>query len=206
MWYAITLSAILFIWYVVWSHGYWLQPNYIKRWRLIPRNKHFNIYLHKIVGYDQEPFAHDHPWDHYSVVLRGGYDEAMFIFTPHRFDCEDYRLRHRYDGDPYIPRTLYGVLDETYVTRRAGDVVHRWAYEAHRICQTVNNKPAWTLVFTKGDKRHWGFYKQIYYSNDAVQRIKDGKDTEECPGPDLSVHVPFCDHLKDKTWEEEQYT
>jgi len=43
---------------------------YLTRWWLIPRNRFFNIYLHKISVSD-EPTFHDHPWNFFSFVLQG---------------------------------------------------------------------------------------------------------------------------------------
>lgn len=48
---------------------------YIHRWWVIPRNRWFNIYLHKIMRSDDDRALHDHPWWNVSVVLRGGYME-----------------------------------------------------------------------------------------------------------------------------------
>lgn len=48
---------------------------YMLRWWLIPRNRWFNIYLHKILRDDDDRALHDHPWYSLSVVLSGGYRE-----------------------------------------------------------------------------------------------------------------------------------
>lgn len=50
---------------------------YIHRWFIIPRNRWFNIYLHKIMRSDDDRALHDHPWWNVSIVLRGGYFELM---------------------------------------------------------------------------------------------------------------------------------
>lgn len=50
---------------------------YILRWWVIPRNRFFNVYLHKIMRSDDERALHDHPWWNLSIVLRGGYEEIM---------------------------------------------------------------------------------------------------------------------------------
>jgi hypothetical protein len=49
---------------------------YMLRWWIIPRNRWFNIYLHKIVRDDDDRALHDHPWPSLSIVLRGGYVET----------------------------------------------------------------------------------------------------------------------------------
>jgi len=48
---------------------------YLFRWFVIPRNRWFNIYLHKIVRSDDDRALHDHPWLNCSIVLKGGYIE-----------------------------------------------------------------------------------------------------------------------------------
>lgn len=48
---------------------------YLLRWWVIPRNRFFNIYLHKILRDDEDRALHDHPWWNLSIVLRGGYQE-----------------------------------------------------------------------------------------------------------------------------------
>lgn len=43
---------------------------YLKRWFLLPRNRFFNICLHKFSNSD-EPVFHDHPWPSLSFMLQG---------------------------------------------------------------------------------------------------------------------------------------
>jgi hypothetical protein len=35
---------------------------YMLRWWIIPRNKFFNIYLHRFLRSDDDRALHDHPW------------------------------------------------------------------------------------------------------------------------------------------------
>lgn len=49
---------------------------YMLRWYLIPRNRLFNIYLHKIVRDDDDRALHDHPWISVSILLNGAYTEV----------------------------------------------------------------------------------------------------------------------------------
>ena len=48
-----------------------IGPDYMHRWHLIPRNRFFNIYLHKIMKNDDDRALHDHPWWSVSWCLRG---------------------------------------------------------------------------------------------------------------------------------------
>jgi hypothetical protein len=49
---------------------------YMLRWWIIPRNKWFNIYLHKVCRDDDDRALHDHPWVSLSIVLKTGYVEV----------------------------------------------------------------------------------------------------------------------------------
>ena len=51
------------------------EDAYMLRWWVIPRNRWFNIYLHKILRDDDPRALHDHPWWNISIVLKGGYLE-----------------------------------------------------------------------------------------------------------------------------------
>jgi len=51
--------------------------NYLKRWWLIPRNKWFNIYLHRFEGSDDDRALHDHPWWSVSFKLKGSITEHL---------------------------------------------------------------------------------------------------------------------------------
>ncbi len=52
-----------------------LDDPYMIRWFVIPRNRWFNIYLHRIVRDDDDRALHDHPWVNCSVLLEGAYWE-----------------------------------------------------------------------------------------------------------------------------------
>lgn len=52
-----------------------IGDDYLRRWWVIPRNYHSNIYLHEILRDDQDRDLHNHPWDSVSMILQGGYKE-----------------------------------------------------------------------------------------------------------------------------------
>lgn len=54
-----------------------IGDNYMHRWWLIPRNRYFNIYLHKIMRNDDDRALHDHPWWSVSVLLKGKLREVL---------------------------------------------------------------------------------------------------------------------------------
>jgi len=45
--------------------------NYLHRWYVIPRNRWFNIYLHKFGCSDDDRALHCHPWFSVSFLLKG---------------------------------------------------------------------------------------------------------------------------------------
>lgn len=60
-----------------------LGEPYLKRWYVIPRNGHLNVYVHRFTASDQPPI-HDHPWDYASLVLSGAYTEHTETGTHRR--------------------------------------------------------------------------------------------------------------------------
>lgn len=48
-----------------------IGDNYMHRWYIIPRNRFFNVYLHKIMADDDDQALHDHPWWSLSFRLKG---------------------------------------------------------------------------------------------------------------------------------------
>jgi hypothetical protein len=53
------------------------EDPYLLRWYLLPRNKRFNLYLHKFLRDDDDRALHDHPWWFISFVLKGSYREYL---------------------------------------------------------------------------------------------------------------------------------
>ncbi len=102
---------------------------YMLRWWVIPRNRWFNIYLHKFLHSDDDRAMHDHPWINMSVLLCGSYIEhtpaGSFLRKPWR---------------PWAPWRL---------PMRRPTSLHRVAL--------IDGKPVWTLFITGPVVREWGF-------------------------------------------------
>jgi hypothetical protein len=81
------------------------ETPYMLRWWVIPRNKFFNIYLHKFLRSDDDRAHHDHPWINLSVLLEG----------------------------QYIEHSIAAGGVEHGVLRRAGQFKFRLPWSAHRI-------------------------------------------------------------------------
>lgn len=107
-----------------------IGANYLHRFYIIPRNRYFNIYLHRFVGDDKRSELHDHPWHFVSFLLWG-------------------RL---------LETTL--TKSGWYVSRRVPLFLPRFcnAHRQHRFALSIKSKSATTLVFTGPRFRDWGFY------------------------------------------------
>jgi hypothetical protein len=108
---------------------------YMYRWYLIPRNRRFNIYLHKFLRDDDDRALHDHPWWFISLMLKGGYWEIV----PHR------------DGGS----------SNMVLKRSFPSVAFRNAKHRHRVALFTPkgvSEPCWTIVLTGRKSRTWGFW------------------------------------------------
>lgn len=105
--------------------------NYLTRWRLI-QTPWFGIYLHRFDGPDPRPTLHDHPWNFRSLVLLGGYEEALTYA----------------EGPP----GLHG----SWAQRRAGRWNRKHAEDTHTITE-LWRVPTWTLMLVGRRRREWGY-------------------------------------------------
>lgn len=110
------------------------DPDYIRRWWIIPRNESLNQYLHLTQRSDDDRALHDHPWPNTSFVLEGGYWEIM----------------PEVDGD-----AAAGPF--TRIWRGPGSVITREATAAHRL-EIEPGVPAISLFATGPKVREWGFH------------------------------------------------
>lgn len=116
---------------------------YLLRWWLIPRNRFFNVYVHKFLRSDDDRAHHDHPWL---------FNASWLI-----------------DGE-YIEHTITagGALVKT--PRKTGDWKFRWGKAPHRLellgdeeyepdwTVVTRARPCWTVFITGPRIREWGFY------------------------------------------------
>lgn len=115
---------------------------YLLRWFIIPRNRLFNIYLHKFVRSDDDRALHDHPWlFNISILLKGSYVE------------------HTPEGNEIVRKA-------GDIKGRWGKAPHRielerkrqW-YKPHLYPYHMRKEiPVWTLFITGPKIREWGFY------------------------------------------------
>lgn len=102
---------------------------YLLRWYLIPRNRWFNIYLHKFLRDDDDRALHDHPWWFLSFMIAGSYAEYTSTdrIERARFSLAFRPATHKHRVE--LPKSL------------AGKPI-----------------PCWTLVVTGRKVREWGFW------------------------------------------------
>lgn len=107
---------------------------YLTRYILV-RTPWFAIYVLRMDGPDSRKVLHDHPWNFFSLILRGGYTE--------------YVGNHEWNigPDPVIVHERHRVDWWTY--KRAED--------SHYI-DLLHADPTWTLVFTGRRRRNWGYW------------------------------------------------
>ena len=99
------------------------EEPYLLRWHIIPRNRFFNIYLHKFLKSDDDRALHDHPWWSLSIALRGtAWEERSDILYP-RFITQ---------GDVIFRRALYRhrmIIEEPFWTLFiTGPVIREWGF------------------------------------------------------------------------------
>jgi hypothetical protein len=118
---------------------------HFRRYRLL-QTPWFAIYIHHILISDQDKDMHDHPWNFTSVILEGAYREVSSY--PSNFD-------KIYVRDYY-----------------SGDVIEHQAQDAHKI--TLVSDEVWTLVFTSGRVREWGYQTPVgWIGKEEYRQLKN---------------------------------
>lgn len=130
---------------LTWAQGYATSrpPDFVvgdrqlERWWLIPRNRIFNIYLHRFNGSDEDRALHDHMYYNLSWILGpSGYWEKLFTAPPK-------------SGEP-LPSTRMRWLRAESLTLRRPSL-------AHQVILTSSD-PVYTIFVTGPRVRQWGFW------------------------------------------------
>jgi hypothetical protein len=128
---------------------------YMLRWWVIPRNRFFNIYLHRFCRSDDDRALHDHPWWNVSILLEGEY-------TEHTIPAGGINVRKVY---------------------QAGELKFRGAKSAHRV--ELHAGECKTLFITGPNIRDWGFHCPAGWKRwQEFTKARDGKPGEIGPGCD----------------------
>ena len=116
-----------------------LVGDYLQRWYIIPRNRYFNIYLHKFIGDDEDRALHDHPWRSLSIILKGKY------------------IEHRQGHEPRVFKRWSVIYRAAEYTHRIELFNRRWG-KNFNYAMMPYKKPVWTLFITGRKIRDWGFH------------------------------------------------
>lgn len=100
---------------------------HFRRYRLL-QTPWFAIYIHQICRSDEDLDPHDHPWHFQSCILEGCYTEDSWSYPDFKLETNRYY---------------------------SGDVIKHHAEDVHKI--TLVSREVWTLVFTSGREREWGY-------------------------------------------------
>lgn len=126
------------------------------RWHIIPKNRLFNIYLHKFLLSDEDRALHCHPWHNISILVCGSYTEYVKTgpVTVEAFV--------RNQGFVYARRAVAAHRIELFNERVATEVEVRpkatWingTRKTHKF--ELRPKPVITLFITGPKIREWGF-------------------------------------------------
>lgn len=118
---------------------------YLLRWYVIPRNRAFNVYLHRFRRSDDDRALHDHPWWNVSVLLKGRYVEhtiapgGVHIRTERSAGAIKFRRAGAAHRIELLPRTVRMITADGPKTLRS-------------------EAPCWTLFITGPRIRDWGFH------------------------------------------------
>ena len=119
---------------------------YLYRWHLA-RGDWGNDYFHLQVRSDPERPLHDHPWDNWSVLVAGGYDEVWMSLDEPVAICREFRK---------------------------GDCIARKAEEAHRLLLPKGTTYTMTRFSTGPHIREWGFWTEegwVHNKDFALLRV-----------------------------------
>ncbi len=142
----ICLIALLcaYAWYV-YSTPRIIGTNYMTRYFIIPRNRWFNVYLHRYTGSDDDRALHDHPWKSVSFLLKGRITEIL----------ED-GINHPPESEFDVLNNMQLVMEGKIKRIKKFKPVVRSPEHKHRLC--IETKTAWTIFMTGPKVRDWGFH------------------------------------------------
>lgn len=138
---------------------------YMLRWWVIPRNKWFNIYLHKFLRDDEDRAAHNHPWVSWSFILKGSYTEYRPIKFLNSFSGKVEIIGYetevfkrfsfiRRKADYYHRIELF--KDKQYIPREDGLGIQRREEDSMPL-KFYAPRSVWTLFITGPKIQDWGF-------------------------------------------------
>lgn len=123
------------------------EETYLWRLRII-QTPWFALYLHKINTPDGDRHPHDHPFNFWSLILKGGYNEHVI--------------------DPEF---------RTKVHRRGWFSFHKMPKTHFHSITRLLSVPTWTLIFVGARTQDWGFLTDDGWVDHAtyIENIKGWK-------------------------------
>lgn len=132
-----------------------LDRPYMLRWHLIPKNRMFNVYLHKFLRSDDDRALHDHPWlFNMSILLTGSYIEEK---PANRKDWPKDMERARIKRRRFIPYFRWGKAPHRVELMQEDVFIESCAFD-RGFYEDKKEKPVWTIFITGPRVREWGFY------------------------------------------------
>jgi hypothetical protein len=121
---------------------------HFRRWKIF-KFKYCALYFHGIYHKDEEKHLHNHPWNYASLILKGG------IYEIYQKDINSRECFH------YV-----GPL--SFIKRKAS-----WF---HKLRILKDDKPVYTLFFTWGKEKDWGYNVSGMFVNHQKYRILKNQD------------------------------
>jgi hypothetical protein len=123
------------------------------RWFVLPRNRWFNICVHKHQG-DDPRYLHDHPCDNISIRLRG----QLLEWTPKYTPSAHWTVAPE-PGNRTVVSFRPNGLDAYESFRPMARIVFRRAETPHRLERGLDGRPCWTLWIRFRSRRQWGYFE-----------------------------------------------
>lgn len=148
---------------------------YMLRWWWLPRNKFFNVYVHRFLRDDEDRALHDHPWPSLSLL------------------CSGIILEHYASPNGAYPRKRF---------IKAGDWTYRPAEFAHRLVVPPQEDVPLTIFITGPRIREWGFHcpQGWRHWKDFVAKGNKGTIGVGCGEMELEPHEAGRCKKCDRKW------
>lgn len=120
---------------------------HFRRWRLL-KTPWFEVYIHGIYQPDHDQHLHDHPWDIWTMILKGSYIEEYW--------------------DDKVQMSISNV-------RKRFNVSYRKSKDFHKI-DNLMTKKVFTLAIVGKRKREWGYKTEDgWVDNKTYRKNKNNK-------------------------------
>lgn len=125
---------------------------YMEREWLIEKSEHGPAArVHRIHRSDLDRAAHNHPWNHFSVILEHGYYELV----------PSVNCKMNLSVMPPHLREQVGALEPLLaIERNVGDVIFRTPNMRHKLIVRAQSLKPLTLFVTAPKTQEWGFFTQ----------------------------------------------